>query len=66
MLELVYWAHIKETHIVWSTMAKGKGAKVPLFQHQNFIVQKTYFKYQPSKGEGTKKSKKIYINNKIK
>ena len=38
-------------------MAKGKSPKPPLFQYQHSIVWKTYFKYQPSKGEGTKNAK---------
>ena len=43
-------------------MAKGKGPKPPLFKYQHSIVWKTYFKYQPTKGEGTKNVKtKIYI-----
>ena len=44
-------------------MAKSKGPKPPLFKYQHSIVWKTYFKYQPSKGEGTKKrqNKIIYI-----
>ena len=44
-------------------MAKVKRPKPPLFKYQHSIVWKTYFKYQPCKGEGTKKrqNKIIYI-----
>ena len=38
-------------------MAMGEGPKPPLFKSQHSTVRKTYFKYQPSKGEGTKNAK---------
>ena len=61
------WARLlgslSKKYTIWSKMDKGKGPKPPLFKYQHSIVWKTYFKYQPSKGEGTKKrqNKIIYI-----
>ena len=44
-------------------MAKGKGQSRLYLNINILLSEKTYFKYQPSKGEGTKKrqNKIIYI-----
>ena len=46
-------------------MAKGKSPKPPLFQYQHSIFWKTYFKYQASEGEGTKKRQMQWNGNDI-
>ena len=61
LMRCIAWARLlgslSKRYTIWSKMAKGKSPKPPLFQYQHSIVWKTYFKYQPSKGEGTKKAK---------
>ena len=66
LMRCIAWARLLgslwKRYTIWSKMAKGKSPKPPLFQYQHSIVWKTYFKYQPSKGEGTKNAKtKLYI-----
>ena len=66
LMRCIAWARLlgslSKRYTIWSKMAKGKSPKPPLFQYQHSIVWKTYFKYQPSKGEGTKHAKtKLYI-----
>ena len=65
-MRCIAWARLlgslSKKYTIWSKMAMGKGPKPPLFKSQHSIVWKTYFKYQPSKGEGTKNAKtKLYI-----
>ena len=61
LMRCIAWTRLlgslSKRYTIWSKMAKGKSPKPPLFQYQHSIVWKTYFKYQPSKGEGTKNAK---------